>query len=288
MARAFEADLSVTARMREFAFSDADFEALRKLVREVTGIHLSDAKRELVYGRIARRLRALNLPSFKDYRALLSDGDERELAEFCNAITTNLTSFFRESHHFDYLREHVLAPWVSGGCRSRLRIWSAGCSTGEEPYSTAMTICESVPHLAGRDIRVLATDLDSQVLAHAKQGAYTPERVAGLGKPRLAAFFDTVVSREGQPMHAVKREVASLVTFKQLNLMHPLPMPGPLDVIFCRNVVIYFDKDTQRGLFARMARLQRPGSLLFLGHSESLFKVSEDYTLIGKTVYRRN
>lgn len=287
MTPALDPTLSGTGRMREFAFSDADFDALRKLVREVTGIHLSDAKRELVYGRMARRLRALNLPSFRDYRALLSGGDDRELVEFCNAITTNLTSFFREAHHFDYLRDHVLAPWVAKGCTTRLRIWSAGCSTGEEPYSTAMTICEAVPRLAGRDIRVLATDLDSQVLAHARAGAYTPERVAGLGPRRTASFFDAV-SQDGRPVHVVKRELASLVTFKQLNLMHPLPMPGPLDVIFCRNVVIYFDKETQRGLFSRMAKLQRPGDLLFLGHSESLFKVSDDYALIGKTIYRRN
>ncbi|MGE0583101.1 MAG: protein-glutamate O-methyltransferase CheR [Steroidobacteraceae bacterium] len=278
---------SSSGRMREFAFTDADFEGLRTLVRAATGINLADSKRELVYGRIARRLRALEIDSFKAYRELLADGDAQELVEFCNAITTNLTSFFRESHHFDYLRDHVLKPWVEASSSRRLRIWSAGCSTGEEPYSIAMTIAESVPRWQSRDIRVLATDIDSQVLAHGRAGLYTAERVAGMGARRTAACFEEAQG-EARRSYKVRSELAALIAFKQLNLMHELPMPGPIDVIFCRNVVIYFDKDTQRQLFARIARLQRPGQLLFLGHSETLFKVSDDYTLIGKTIYRRN
>lgn len=278
---------SSSGRMREFAFTDADFEGLRTLVRAATGINLADSKRELVYGRIARRLRALEIDSFKAYRELLADGDAQELVEFCNAITTNLTSFFRESHHFDYLRDHVLKPWVDASASRRLRIWSAGCSTGEEPYSIAMTIAESVPRWQSRDIRVLATDIDSQVLAHGRAGLYTAERVAGMGARRTAACFEEAQG-EARRSYKVRSELAALIAFKQLNLMHELPMPGPIDVIFCRNVVIYFDKDTQRQLFARIARLQRPGQLLFLGHSETLFKVSDDYTLIGKTIYRRN
>lgn len=281
-------DLNAVGKMREFAFTDADFEALRQHVRAETGIHLADSKRELVYGRIARRLRALRLDSFKAYRDLLDGGDSREIVEFCNAITTNLTSFFRESHHFDYLRDRVLKPWLEpANAGKRMRIWSAGCSTGEEPYSIAMTVAESVPRWQGRDLKILATDIDSQVLAHAKGRSYAEERVSGLGAARLTQCFDSHQA-DGKRSYAVKPELASAIAFKQLNLMHELPMKGPLDVIFCRNVVIYFDKDTQRGLFARMARLQRPGDILFLGHSESLFKVSEDYTLIGKTVYRRN
>lgn len=282
------ADLSASGKMREFEFTDADFDALRRHVRAETGIHLADSKRELVYGRIARRLRALGLDSFRAYRELLDGGDSREIVEFCNAITTNLTSFFRESHHFDYLRERVLTNWLEpANAGKRMRIWSAGCSTGEEPYSIAMTVAQFVPRWQGRDIKILATDIDSQVLAHAKGRRYAEERVAGLGTSRVSECFDTSTT-DGKRSFVVKPDLAALVAFKQLNLMHELPMKGPLDVIFCRNVVIYFDKDTQRRLFAKMARVQRPGDILFLGHSESLFKVSEDYTLIGKTIYRRN
>ena len=273
-------------RLREFAFGEDDFQALRMLVKSVTGIHLSDQKRELVYGRLTRRLRALQLRTFAEYRERLK-GDTQELAELCNAITTNLTSFFREPHHFQYLREHVLAPLAAdpkGG--GRLRIWSAGCSTGEEPYSIAMTVLETLPDPSRWDVRILATDLDSEVLERARRGIYPAERTAAVAPERLQRFF---VERQeaGVACRQVAPQVAALVTFKQLNLIHPLPMKGPLDAIFCRNVVIYFDKETQRELFARIARLQRPGDLLFLGHSESLFKVCDSYGLIGKTIHRR-
>lgn len=276
---------TATARAREFAFGDADFEALRVLVKQQTGINLSDSKRELVYGRVARRLRALGLRSFGEYRALLERGGAEEMVQFCNAITTNLTAFFRESHHFEFLSEH-LKRLDRAGAR-RLRIWSAGCSSGEEPYSIAMTILETLQNYPRWDIRILATDLDSDVLEKAARGCYSVERVEGLGPRRRAQYLREVQTPSG-PGFEVTPEVRSMVVFKQLNLMHQLPMKGPLDAIFCRNVVIYFDKDTQRELFTRMARLQRTDALLFLGHSESLFKVSEDYELLGKTIYRRN
>jgi chemotaxis protein methyltransferase CheR len=275
-----------TLRLREFAFGEEDFQALRVLVKSITGIHLSEQKRELVYGRLTRRLRVLQLRSFADYRERLKS-DTQELAELCNAITTNLTSFFREPHHFQYLRDHVLAPLVAGRrSKPRLRIWSAGCSTGEEPYSIAMTVLETLPDAGRWDVRILATDLDSEVLQRARRGVYPMERTASLSPERLQRFF-TERQEAGSLSRQIKPEVAALVTFKQLNLIHSLPMKGPLDAIFCRNVVIYFDKDTQRELFARIARLQRPGDLLFLGHSESLFKVCDNYGLIGKTIHRR-
>ena len=281
-------DTMTVNRLREFAFGNEDFEALRTLVKQLTGINLSDQKRELVYGRLARRLRALQLRSFAEYRNVLARDGGREIAELCNAITTNLTAFFREPHHFDYLREHVLLPMAANPNGPRkLRIWSAGCSSGEEPYSIAMTVLETLPDLKRWDIRILATDLDSDVLERGRRGLYAADRVRGLSQQRIARFFFPRGERDGL-YHQVVPEVASLITFKQLNLMHPLPMKGPLQGIFCRNVVIYFDKDTQRDLFARVAQLQQPGQLLFLGHSESLFKVSEAYSLIGRTVHRRN
>ena len=280
-------DALAAPRVREFVFGNEDFEALRKLVKELTGINLSDQKRELVYGRLARRLRALHLRTFAEYRDLLASDGGREIGELCNAITTNLTSFFRESHHFDYLREQVLQPLAAQrASRRRVRIWSAGCSTGEEAYSLAMTVIESFPDLRTWDVKILATDLDSDVLAKAQRGVYTADRVRSIGPQRLGRFFVEKRGKDGV-LYEVSAELSALITFKQLNLMHPLPMKGPLDAIFCRNVVIYFDKDTQRELFSRVATLQRPGDLLFLGHSESLFKVSESYTPIGKTVYRR-
>jgi chemotaxis protein methyltransferase CheR len=273
-------------KTREFEFSNEDFNALRTLVKEHTGIHLSDQKRELVYGRISRRLRALDLDSFRQYRELLTP-DGKEIAEFCNAITTNLTSFFRESHHFDYVRDEILAPRLADARASRrLRIWCAGCSTGEEPYSLAITIRETLPDASRWDIRILATDLDSDVLAKGERGIYAQDRLRDMHSARRSRFFRET-THNGQPAYQVSPELRNLVTFKQLNLMTAFPMKGPLDAIFCRNVVIYFDKDTQRDLFGRMSRLQVPGSVLFLGHSESLFKVSTDYSLIGKTIYRR-
>jgi chemotaxis protein methyltransferase CheR len=283
----FLRDTVTVNRLREFAFGHEDFEALRTLVKQLTGINLSDQKRELVYGRLARRLRALQLKSFAEYREVLANDGGREIVELCNAITTNLTAFFREPHHFEYLREQVLLPRAADPAHSRrLRIWSAGCSTGEEPYSIAMTILETLPDLRRWDIRILATDLDSDVLERARRGSYAADRVRGLNPERIARFFTQREERK-ELYYQVNPEVAALITFKQLNLMHPLPMKGPLDIILCRNVVIYFDKDTQRSLFARVAHLQRAGDLLFLGHSESLFKVSEDYALIGRTVHRR-
>jgi chemotaxis protein methyltransferase CheR len=277
---------TTTLRLREFAFGEEDFQALRALVKSLTGIHLSEQKRELVYGRLTRRLRALQLRTFAQYRERLR-GDVQELVELCNAITTNLTSFFREPHHFQYLREQVLAPLVAGARRKRrLRIWSAGCSTGEEPYSIAMTVLETLPDPGNWDVRILATDLDSEVLSRARRGVYPSERTGNLSPQRLQRFFSER-QEAGGVCRQVAPEVAALVTFKQLNLIHALPMKGPLDVIFCRNVVIYFDKKTQQELFARIARLQRPGDLLLLGHSESLFKVCDSYALIGKTIHRR-
>lgn len=279
---------SLTLKLREFEFGDEDFQALRKLVRDVTGISLSEQKRELVYGRLARRLRALNLRSFREYRELLARDEAGELVQFCNAITTNLTSFFREPHHFDHLRDALLIPMQNRPpSQRRLRIWSAGCSTGEEPYSIAITILESVPDIERWDIRILATDLDSDVVEKARRGVYAAERLQTMSEERRERFF-TPYSDAKEPSFRVKPELERLVTVKQLNLMHQFPMRGPLDVIFCRNVLIYFDKETQRDVVARMSRLQRPGDLLFLGHSETLFKVSTDYALIGRTIYRRS
>jgi chemotaxis protein methyltransferase CheR len=275
------------AGIADFELTDAQFHRIRALVREHTGIALSDAKRQLVYGRLSRRLRALKLGSFREYIELLERGVANELEEFINAITTNLTSFFREPHHFEYLATDLLPQIVARntGMR-RARIWCCAASTGEEPYSIGMVLREAAPLLHGFDIKVLATDLDSAVLATAANGIYNAERLTSVASTRASRFF-----RKGSGAHAgqyrVQDELRNLITFKQLNLMHEWPVRGPFDAIFCRNVIIYFDKDTQRALFARMATLQRPGDILFLGHSESLYHVSDQYELVGRTIYRR-
>ena len=273
--------------LQDFVLTQPEFDRLRELVREHTGIALSDAKRQLVYGRLARRLRALKLESFGDYIELVESGDPVELEEFVNAVTTNLTSFFREPHHFDYLaREALPAMAARAGGANRLRIWCCAASTGEEPYSIAMVLREAESLLRGWDVKLLATDLDSAVLAAGAAGIYATGRFEGMDPKRMARFFDKGTGPQAGKLRA-REELRNLVTFKQLNLMQEWPLRGPLDAIFCRNVVIYFDKATQRVLFERMAMLQRPGDLLFLGHSESLYRVSERYELIGRTIYRR-
>lgn len=280
---------TATERTREFVFTDADFDSLRALARELAGISLADTKRELVYGRVSRRLRELSLSSFAEYRALLAGIEgETEIGEFINAVTTNLTAFFREKHHFDYWRDHFLLPRAADpNAERRIRIWCAAASTGEEPYSIAMTVAEAIPDWQRWDIRVLATDLDTNVLAHAQAAVYKEDRVRDLPRALLTKYF-VRGGEAGAATYKVKPELAQMISFRQLNLIQPLPMRGPLDAIFCRNVIIYFDKDTQRDLFKRMAPLQRPDDLLFLGHSETLFKVSDSWKLVGKTVYRRD
>lgn len=269
----------------EFEMREDDLTALRVLVKEHTGINLGAEKRALIYSRLARRLRALGMKTFRHYREYLSQEPEAELGPFRDAITTNLTSFFRESHHFDYLRDHVLRPWMAAGGQ-RLRIWSAGCSTGEEPYSIAMTVIETLGDLRRRDVKILATDLDSQVLATARRGGYAEGRMGGISAARRERFF-TRAGAAAAGENTVAAALREMITFKQLNLMQPLPMPGPLDVIFCRNVIIYFDKETQLGLLQRMAAKQQSGQMLFLGHSENITRIASVYTLLGETVYRR-
>ena len=274
-----------TARAREFLFEDEDFEAISALVKSLTGINLTRQKRELVYGRLAVRLRAMGLRTFREYRRIVAE-DAQEQVRMCNAITTNLTYFFREPHHFEHLRDQVLPAYAQRANQRRLRVWSAGCSSGEEAYSIAMILLESLPQLQDWNVRILATDLDSDMLEMAAAGEYAAERVKGLSETRLRRFFNECKDRSSST-YVVRPEVRRMVTFKKLNLMQRLPMTGPLDVVFCRNTVIYFDKDTQRDLFARIAPLQRPGDLLYLGHSESLLSVSNDYESIGHTTYLR-
>lgn len=275
-------------RDREFGFSHADFETIRRLVGEQTGIVLSDAKKDMVYGRLARRLRQLGLPDFASYCRFLEEDDGGEMGELINAITTNLTAFFREGHHFDYLGNVLLPQLMQEKVHERrIRIWSAGCSTGEEPYSIAMVLREVIPANRGWDVRILATDLDSNVLATGRHGVYPEERVRDLPRQRLSRWFQRG-GGANQGFVRVKSELRDLISFKRLNLLHPWPFKGPFDLIFCRNVVIYFSKDTQRQLFDRFADMLAPRGHLFIGHSETLFRISERFRLVGNTIYQKN
>ena len=269
---------------REFHLSNDEFNRLRELVHRYTGIALSDAKRELVYGRLAKRLRTLGLRTFSDYCRLVESEHPEELQELTNAITTNLTAFFRENHHFQQLASEVLGEREGNNAATRrLRIWSSACSTGEEPYSIAIVLREAWERLRTWDVRVLATDIDSNVVAKASNGIYKADRLEGIPASRRQRWF--VPATGGG--YSVVPELKELITFKQLNLFDPWPMRGPFDVIFCRNVVIYFDVGTKRALFSRMAQLQPPGAMLFLGHSESLYRISDQYQLVGRSIYRR-
>ena len=265
---------------REFPFSAEHFRLISERVYEFSGIRLPEAKREMVYARLARRLRALGIGSFDDYVRFL----ELEPAEWehcTNALTTNVTAFYREEHHFAVLAELARASAsLQGG--PPFRVWSAGCSTGEEPYTISMCLAESLPH---SNYSVLATDLDSQVIATAGEGVYPLQSVLRLPAARQKRFFLKGSGRfEGKAR--VRREIASHVEFARLNLMDAQwPLEKGLDAIFCRNVMIYFDKPTQRRLVERFAGLLRPGGLFFAGHAESLLDQGKHFRLRGQTVY---
>jgi len=269
---------------REFNLTDKDFNLISKIVGDRTGIVLSPAKRDMVYSRLTRRLRTLGLTQFKDYCELIQGGDEAELLEFTNAITTNLTSFFRENHHFDYLAKTVLPGLIKKKPNKKIRVWSAGCSSGEEPYSLAITFKENVP--ANWDVKILATDLDTNMVAKGKNGTYEVDKLTGLSKSQLKKWVQRGRGNQ-EGMARMSESLREMITFKQLNLMHEWPVKGPFDFIFCRNVVIYFDKDTQRVLFERYANLLDHDAHLFIGHSESLHNVSNRFKLLGKTIYQK-
>lgn len=273
-------------RDREFVFTDSDFYTIRDMVKDHSGIVLSEAKRNMVYSRLARRLRQLNLVDFKSYIERLASSPEEEMVNFINAITTNLTAFFRENHHFEYLSDTILPILTKNNPNRRIRIWSAGCSTGEEPYSIAITLHKHVPRIDTWDIKILATDLDTNVLSRAQSGVYEDDRIAGVDNAIKDKYFQSGGAANPGKVRVIQ-EARSLITFKQLNLMNSWPMKGPFDVIFCRNVVIYFDKPTQKILFERYADLMVHDGHLFIGHSESLFKVTERFKLIGNTIYQR-
>lgn len=270
------------ANQREFLMTQQDFDQIVKIAHQTTGIVLSDHKKEMVYSRLARRIRRCKLSSFAEYLAHIKN-DPVENNEFINALTTNLTSFFRENHHF----EHMLSTSLPDLARrnngtKRIRVWSCAASTGEEPYSIAMMLKE---HGFDRtwDVKLLATDLDSAVLDTARAGIYNEDRVRGMN-PK---WRDKYLSRLADGSYSVNDDVRKLVSFKRLNVLERWPMKGQFDMVFCRNIVIYFDKDTQRVLFDRIANQMAPESWLYIGHSETLHRVTDRFSGLGQTMYRK-
>lgn len=265
---------------REFQYMPADFERARKLIYDRAGISLSQTKQDMVYCRLARRLRAHGLTQFNDYLRLLEDNNADEWEEFINALTTNLTSFFREDHHFPLLAQHVKK--LKHG--KQIEIWCSAASTGEEPYSLAITMIEAFGTLTP-PVRILATDLDTKVLATAQEGIYPMERVEKLSSDRLKRFFlKGTGSHEGTVR--VRKELRDLIIFRQLNLLdESWALRGPLDAIFCRNVMIYFDKPTQYQILQKFAPLLAHDGLLFAGHSESFHHATDLFKLRSKTIY---
>jgi chemotaxis protein methyltransferase CheR len=273
---------------REFAFSDADFQSLAQLAYEQAGIALSDGKRNLVYSRLSRRLRTLGLTSFDEYREHLAAND-REIEAFINSISTNHTKFFRETHHFDHFRTHVAVPFVHAVHRKaarRLRVWSAGCSSGEEPYTIALTLHREIRDIARHDVRILATDIDTEVLGKAARGEYPATSIDEVPKAYWE-FFSRAGDDDRNAGVTVDKDVRLLIAFRRLNLMEPWPFRGPFDAIFCRNVMIYFDAATKAALIERFIELIMPGGWLYIGHSESLIGSHPGLQLVGRTIYQR-
>jgi chemotaxis protein methyltransferase CheR len=264
---------------RDLVLTDADFTRIRELIYQRAGIVLAEHKREMVYSRLAKRLRHHGMTRFTDYLVRLERQPEaKEWEAFTNALTTNLTAFFREAHHFPLLAEHIK------GKQDPVTIWCSAASTGEEPYSLAMTLLETLGAKASQ-AKVIATDIDTDALARARAGVYPLEQVRKIDEARVKRFF-----QKGTGNHAgfarLRPEVSALVEFLPLNLLAPQwPVKGPFDAVFCRNIMIYFDKDTQSKILKRFAPLMKPDGLLFAGHSENFSYISDAFKLRGQTVY---
>jgi len=275
-------------RQTSASLTDKDYNFLCKFVYDSTGIVLNENKREMLYRRLTRIIRDKKLDTFGEYCRLLKDNTAQEKDYFINAITTNLTSFFRENHHFDYLINKELpnlsrSKKVGSNGKKRLRIWSSASSTGEEPYSIAISVVEGLKaDLKNWDAKILATDIDSNVLAHGKSGVYELKRIEDINESYKKKYFNL----SGQEVHTDQR-LKDLITFKQLNLLENWPMKGPFDIIFCRNVIIYFDKKTQQALFEKYYEMLVPGGLFLLGHSENLGDFAKYFENVGRTIFRK-
>lgn len=255
--------------LADLPFSKHDFKIIAQIVKEYAGIDLHESKSSLVYSRLAKRIRALALPSFEKYcQAVRTDVDERH--QMVSMLTTNVTSFFREAHHFEHLKSKILAPIVPAARRGeKIRIWSAACSSGQEPYSIALTVLSILPEAPSLDVRILATDLNADVVNKGRAAVYDRQEASAI-PPALKSKWTSPCTVRDEPSFQISDEARSLVSFRELNLMQGWPMRGLFHAIFCRNVVIYFDRETQCKIWQRMASLLPVGGALYIGHSERI------------------
>ncbi len=275
---------------REFHYTRKHFDFLRKISNQQTGIVVTDDKFDMFYSRLSRRLRALGLKDFDAYCKYVKNNPDKEMTELVNAVTTNLTSFFREKHHFDYLQNTIIPEFIQQNAPgSVMNIWCSASSTGEEPYSIAMTINESNLLSSGYDYQLVSTDIDSNVLQTAAQGIYSVSRIEGLDKKLVRKYF-----QRGKGTNQGKVRFKSIykrqLSFGLLNLIENTNkwlVKPPLDIIFCRNVLIYFDRDTKLSVVEKFSQILKPGGYLIIGHSESLFRLTDKFELIGQTIYRK-
>ncbi len=264
---------------KEYLFTQAEFEHIRTLLYQHSGIKLNDSKKDMVYSRLGRRLRATGMKSFQEYLELVEQDEGDEWEAFINSLTTNLTAFFREPHHFPLLKEHVLSLR-----KKPLRLWCSAASTGEEPYTMAMTMIDAFGSYKP-PIEIIATDIDTNVLTKARAGIYSLERVEKLPPETLKRFFLKGTGKNNGFVQ-VRKELRDLISFRTLNLLdEQWPINGTFDVIFCRNVMIYFDKETQYKILKRFAPMLESHGLLFAGHSESLHHAADFFKLRGNTIY---
>lgn len=272
----------------EFPFTWADFRQIAELVHSEAGIVLTETKANLVYSRLAKRLRTIGLRTFREYCTLIQgvDGvDERQA--MIAAMTTNVTRFFREAHHFEYLKTRVLPGLLDGARKGgKVRIWSAGCSSGEEAYSIGVTLLELAPDVAELDVRILASDIDPEMLRRGNTGIYALRQMGDIPPEPRRKWFRAVQGSGGSDLE-VGEELRDLVRFRELNLLREWPMRGKFDIVFCRNVMIYFDDETQNTVWDRFAGLISPGGILCIGHSERITVGIHPYDLVGQTIYRR-
>jgi chemotaxis protein methyltransferase CheR len=268
----------------EFVFTEADFSKIAALVHGEAGIVLTEGKANLVYSRLAKRLRTIGLRTFREYCELIeSDGGKGERQAMISAMTTNVTRFFREPHHFDYIRTAVL-PDLAAKVRKggRVRIWSAACSSGEEPYSIAMTLLDLMPEASNSDVLILATDIDTGMLAKGRQGVYPATALSSIPQPYHAKWLE---KERHSDTFRVGEDARALVRFNELNLLGNWPMRGRFDLIFCRNVMIYFDEETQNRIWSRFAGVLQPHGTLCIGHSERITTERLPFGLVAQTTY---
>lgn len=267
---------------------DREFEKISAMVYDICRINLHDGKKELVQARLNKRLRLLGLSTYKEYLKLIeNDASGAELSSMVDMLTTNLTFFFREPDHFDFLREHELKK-VQGSGGRRLRIWCAGCATGEEAYSLAIVLNEALSERDASDAMILATDISSIALGKAKAGVYGEQRLRNTPADIKLKYFEKSIAADGAAVYEALPEIKNRITFRRLNLMDKWPMGGPFDVIFCRNVMIYFDKKTQSELVSRFQDILRPGGTFIVGHSESLTGIQHNFKFARPSIYLKD